>query len=73
MKSVISVPATENKAPKFPKLMININRDLIVLLSAPNEGTVVYSDGHASQVGYYCPSWNESQFRDFDGKITLGD
>ena len=60
----------ESKEKGFPKLMINDDSDLIVLMTELGKGVVVRVDGH-NPVGCYVDCWIMDYFKDFNGTVTL--
>ena len=65
---------TEVKESKYPCLKIFEGRgdwDKIVMFSSPCTGVVVHAIGNLAVLGEYCDSWEENNFRDFNGTIEL--
>lgn len=62
----------ENKRP-FPKLMqfISDSKEIVVFMIAEGEGVVVYQYSTNIRIGNYSNTWDMSQFKDFEGSITL--
>lgn len=61
---------TQEEKP-FPKLMINLYKNVIVLMSERKCGTVVYSTTKAYEIGYYSTDWFMDNFTDYNEPITL--
>ena len=75
MKSTFTIK-TLPKVDKFPKLMINKTKKLIILATDKNfngiQGIVVYrSADDPHHLGYYSETWNTVCFKDFLGTVTL--
>ena len=74
MKSVMTEEST-TKVRAFPKLMQLYpcsQGDIIVLMYNENgEGTIVYSDYTSSPVGTYGKYFQLSEYKDFQGTLTL--
>jgi len=66
----VTVNEEEEKENGFPKLMINNNNDLIVLMSHYGTGVVVSGNEHNS-LGHYSVFWSMDCFKDFNGTVTL--
>ena len=56
---------------KFPKLMINTSKDLVVLFYKEGYGQVVHTEGSNYYVGEHSQTWNSQVFVDFHGTITI--
>lgn len=54
----------------FPKLMIS-SKDLIVLFTEPEIGTVVFSSNGLHSVGEHYEGWLMPNFKDFNGVVEL--
>ena len=61
---------TQEEKP-FPKLMINSDRRIVVLMSESCVGTVVYSKIETYQIGHYSEGWGMHNFTDYNEPITL--
>lgn len=60
------------ECPVFPRLMVSFEGgQVVILFSANNEGTVVYSLDNEYPVGTFDKSWDIDTFDDFVGEITL--
>ena len=72
MKSVIKTNDLEGEI-KYPMLMAahNSSGTKVVLFTAKDFGTVVYSEGKQQPIGYYSEAWVMSAFVPFDGTIEL--
>ena len=53
----------------YPKLMIT-NYGLIVLFTSEETGTVI-NKINDYKLGYYSDDWNDSNFKDYNGEVTL--
>lgn len=59
--------------PKYPMLMIDDEKEMIVLMTADSVGTVIAhcTDKAPWSVGHYTTSWAMECFKPFDGEVTL--
>lgn len=63
---------TTNEPKEFPKLMINKDKNTVVLFYKYGHGQVVYAkEGHPDRMGEHYNSWYMPAFDDFSGTITL--
>lgn len=66
---------TDHKSCKentyFPKIMIAMDKSLIVLFSAKNIGIVLQNGSAAWNNGAFCNSWDMESFRNYNKNITL--
>lgn len=67
MKAVVN---ETDKKKEYPKLMVDGNEN-IVLFTSSDEGTLISSKGCPEDVGHYSELWVMSEFKDFNGTVTL--
>ena len=69
----VEVKESSKKSERsFPKLMISkVNKSILVLFTAPTEGTIIHSKYNDKPVGFYSQGFGDSYFEDFEGEITL--
>ena len=69
---MITAEVKESKEVRteFPKLMKSITTNTIVLFVDENSGTVVL-DNSGYELGNYLDGWVSSNFKDFNGELTL--
>ena len=71
MKVEVKESSKKSERP-FPKLMISkVNKSILVLFTAPTEGTIIQSKNNDKPVGFYSRDFGDSYFEDFEGEITL--
>jgi hypothetical protein len=71
MKSIIK---TDREERNFPKLMISLDKDLVVCFLREDRGTIVSERADSlgpNGVGYYQEDWDMEEFEDFHGAIIL--
>jgi hypothetical protein len=72
MKSTATSYAKEIKYPVLKQLIdTEINKKLIVLFYKKDCGIAVYSVKSHWPLGHYSEEWDMSEFKDYDGKVTL--
>ena len=67
----MKVIVNDNQVPKerpFPKLMRNVNSNMIAIMVNPTTGVVIYKGGSIMSVGEYL---TKGSYVDFEGSITL--
>ena len=67
----MKVIVNDNQAPKerpFPKLMRNVNSNMIAIMVNPTTGVVIDKGGSIMSVGEYL---TKGFYVDFEGSITL--
>ena len=56
----------------YPKLMIGVTNDCIVLFTSKNTGTVLHCGSKGTlTLGQHIQNWGSDQFVDYAGPITL--
>ena len=70
IKVTVGEQKTQSEKP-FPKLMINLTNDRIVLMSEYKCGIVVYEKKSYWGVGTKSTSWAMEDFTDYNEPITL--
>lgn len=56
----------------YPCLMINKDKDLIVLMNSPGTGMLLYSGPTSNyKVGSYCVCWKIENFTPFEGIVEI--
>ena len=69
MSVKVSLSTELIKEQKFPKLMISLN-DVIVFFTKEKTGFVI-KENYSAESGYYSEDWAMSNFKDYEGEITL--
>ena len=70
MKVIIN----DNQVPKerpFPKLMRNVNSNMIAMMVNPTTGVVIYKGGSGMSVREYSEDLTKGCYVDFEGSVTL--
>ena len=69
----VEVKECSKKAERpFPKLMISkVNKTILVLFTAPTEGTIIHSKDNYHPLGFHSQKFESGYFEDFEGEITL--
>ena len=70
MKSTLKV-TEEIKENKYPVLKVNYIKTIIVLFTEPDWGFVINSLDEDYPIGCNCNEWNESEFTNYNGTVTL--
>ena len=69
---MIRVIVEDRQEMKYPKLMVSVDcSDRIVLFFAMGVGVVVVSHDKRWVLGHYSNGWNMTNFKDYNGSITL--
>lgn len=66
----VGEPKTQEEKP-FPKLMLNVEKDYVILANSDCSGTIVWSIYPDFKVGLYKDRWIIKNFSDFNEPITL--
>ena len=70
----MKVIVNDNQVPKkrpFPKLMRNVNSNMIAMMVNPTTGVVIYKGGSSMRVGDYSEDLTKGSYVDFEGSVTL--
>ena len=59
------------KKKPFPKLMIDLSDNCIILFTEPGIGTIVQQGDCHYFFGDHSDYWDEDDFTDYDGEVTL--
>lgn len=68
------IKSETTKGNEFPKLMINLPSEGIVLMISSNGSVgkgMVVRKGNYTSVGDYIENWNMEIFTDYEGSVTL--